>query len=279
MDIISRIAVLRESLGGRSPVAFVPTMGNLHEGHLALVDLARRRGRTVVVRIFVNPLQFGPGEDLDKYPRTLEEDCAKLRQAGVDILFAPSAAELFPSPQTMHVEPPPIAMELCGAFRPGHFRGVATIVLKLFNIVRPAVAVFGKKDYQQLFIIRTMAQQFNLPLEIVAGETMRAPDGLALSSRNGYLGPEQRTEAPRLHEALKGLCLEIARGRKDHGVLETAAAAALAARGWKVDYVALRSADTLLPALPGETSLVALGAAWLGGTRLIDNLEVTAPGP
>ena len=203
MEIISSISVLRETLQGRQPVAFVPTMGNLHEGHIALVEQARRHGRSVVVSIFVNPLQFGAGEDLANYPRTLEQDCRKLQAAGADIVFTPSAQELFPTPQQFQVEPPPIASELCGAFRPGHFRGVATIVLKLFNIVQPACAVFGKKDYQQLFIIRGMVREFDLPLEIVAGETVRAEDGLALSSRNGYLTPEERTEAPRLYRNLR----------------------------------------------------------------------------
>ncbi len=277
MEIISSISVLRETLQGRQPVAFVPTMGNLHDGHIALVEQARRHGRCVVVSIFVNPLQFGAGEDLEKYPRTLEADCRKLQTAGADIVFTPSAQELFPTPQQFQVEPPPIASELCGAFRPGHFRGVATIVLKLFNIVQPACAVFGKKDYQQLHIIRGMVREFDLPIEIVAGETMRAEDGLALSSRNGYLTPEERAEAPRLYRNLLQIREAVASGRRDFAALESAAAADLASHGWQVDYISLRHADTLQTAQAGDTSLVVLGAARLGTTRLIDNLECSAP--
>ena len=274
MEIIATIAVLRATLRGRQPVAFVPTMGNLHEGHIALVDQARRHGRCVVVSIFVNPLQFGPGEDLAKYPRTLEADCRKLQAAGADIVFTPSAQELFPTPQQFQVEPPPIAKELCGASRPGHFRGVATIVLKLFNIVQPACAVFGKKDFQQLHIIRGMVREFDLPLEIIAGETSRAADGLALSSRNGYLSPEQRAEAPRLYRSLARIREAVNSGRRDFAALESAAAADLASHGWQVDYISLRNAGTLQPAQAEDTSLVVLGAARLGTTRLIDNLEL-----
>jgi pantoate--beta-alanine ligase len=273
MEIISAISVLRETLRERQPVAFVPTMGNLHRGHIALVEQARRHGRCVVVSIFVNPLQFGPGEDLDKYPRTLEEDCRKLQAAGADIVFTPTAQELFPTPQQFQVEPPPISNELCGAFRPGHFRGVATIVLKLFNIVQPACAVFGKKDFQQLHIIRGMVRELNLPLEIVAGETIRAEDGLALSSRNGYLSAEERGEAPRLYRNLARIRDAVASGRHDFAALESAAADDLARHGWNVDYISLRNADTLQPARPGDTTLVVLGAARLGTTRLIDNLD------
>ncbi len=276
MEIISTISVLRESLLGRQPVVFVPTMGNLHEGHIALVEEARRHGRCVVVSIFVNPLQFGAGEDLDKYPRTLEADCRKLQAAGADIVFTPGALELFPAPQQFQVEPPPIASELCGAFRPGHFRGVATIVLKLFNIVQPACAVFGKKDYQQLHIIRGMVREFDLPLEIVACETSRAADGLALSSRNGYLNPQERAEAPRLYRNLLAIREAVASGRHDFTVLENTASADLASHGWQVDYISLRNANTLQPAQAGDTSLVVLGAARLGTTRLIDNLETLA---
>lgn len=275
MEIIASIAVLRETLKGRQPVAFVPTMGNLHAGHLALVEQARRHGRCVVVSIFVNPLQFGPNEDLAKYPRTLEEDCRQLQAAGADIVFTPTVPELFPTPQQFQVEPPPIASELCGAFRPGHFRGVATIVLKLFNIVQPACAVFGKKDYQQLHIIRGMVKEFDLPLEIIAGETLRAGDGLALSSRNGYLSAEERAEAPRLYRNLARIRDAVASGRRDFAVLENTAASDLASHGWQVDYISLRNAATLLPAQPGDTMLVVLGAARLGTTRLIDNLETT----
>lgn len=273
MEIISAVSVLRESLRDRRPVAFVPTMGNLHEGHIALVRQARRHGHCVVASIFVNPLQFGPGEDLEKYPRTLEEDCRKLQAAGTDIVFTPTARALFPAPQQFHVEPPPIAGELCGAFRPGHFRGVATIVLKLFNIVQPACAVFGKKDYQQLHVIRGMVREFDLPLEIIAGETVRAEDGLALSSRNGYLNPAERAEAPRLFRALQAIRQAVAAGNQDFGALEAAAGADLEAHGWRVDYISIRDAATLQAATPGGNQVV-LGAARLGSTRLIDNLEI-----
>lgn len=276
MEIISSIDVLRESLQGRQPVAFVPTMGNLHDGHIALVEQAREHGRTVVVSIFVNPLQFGPNEDLDKYPRTLEEDCRRLRQAGAHIVFTPTMQELFPTPQQFHVEPPAIANELCGAYRPGHFRGVATIVLKLFNIVQPACAVFGKKDYQQLHIIRSMVRELNVPIEILAGETVRAADGLALSSRNGYLGAAERAEAPRLRRNLVRIEEAFEAGERDLAALEKAAADDLRANGWKVDYVSLRNAETLAPAQAADARLVVVGAAWLGTTRLIDNLELVA---
>jgi pantoate--beta-alanine ligase len=276
MEIISAIAVLRESLKGRRPVAFVPTMGNLHAGHLALVEQARRHGRCVVVSIFVNPLQFGPGEDLASYPRTLEEDCRQLQAAGADIVFAPGVEELLPAPQQFQVEPPPIAGELCGAYRPGHFRGVATIVLKLLNIVQPDYAVFGKKDYQQLHIIRAMVRELDVPAEIVAGETVRAADGLALSSRNSYLNRAERAEAPRLYRNLERVRKAVLSGQRDFAALESAAASDLAEHGWLVDYLSLRNADTLRPAQPGDAALVVLGAARLGKTRLIDNLEITA---
>lgn len=277
MEIISAIAVLRDTLKDRRPVAFVPTMGNLHAGHIALVERARQLGHCVVVSVFVNPLQFGPGEDLDNYPRTLEQDCRKLQAAGADIVFTPSEQELFPSPQQIQVEPPPIAAELCGGSRPGHFRGMATIVLKLFNIVQPDCAVFGKKDYQQLHIIRTMVRELNVPVEIIAGETVRAEDGLALSSRNGYLNPQERAEAPRLYRNLTRIRQSVEDGETDFAALESAAASELAAHGWQVDYIALRKADTLQPAQAGDTALVALGAARLGRTRLIDNLEIALP--
>lgn len=274
MEIVSSIAVLRETLQGRGPVAFVPTMGNLHAGHIALAEQARRLGRTVVVSIFVNPLQFGPNEDLDKYPRTLEQDCRQLQAAGTDIVFTPTVQELFPTPQQFQVAPPPIAGELCGIVRPGHFQGVATIVLKLFNIVQPAIAVFGKKDYQQLHIIRSMVREFNLPIDIAAGETVRAADGLALSSRNGYLSTAERAEAPRLRRNLVSIGEALGAGKRDFAALEQAATADLAANGWKVDYISLRNGETLQAARHGDDAVVVLGAAWLGTTRLIDNLEV-----
>lgn len=273
MQIISTTQELRDRLKSEPSVAFVPTMGNLHQGHLALVRQAREHGRCVVASIFVNPLQFGPNEDFASYPRTFEQDCEKL-EGLADIVFAPTVADLYLEPQQVFVEPPPVAGDLCGAFRPGHFRGVATVVLKLFNIVQPQAAVFGKKDYQQLHVIRAMVRQLNLPVGIVAGETLRAGDNLALSSRNGYLSAEERTEAVRLYRNLAQIRESIFAGNRDFSVLECGAAADLEAHGWRVDYVSVRAADSLAPAQAGEMNLVVLAAAWLGKTRLIDNLEI-----
>lgn len=275
MERVSRIAALRERLAGHRQVAFVPTMGNLHEGHLALVRLAANHGRPVVVSIFVNPLQFGPREDFASYPRTLEEDCEKLRELDVDLVFAPDMEEMYPVPQTFVVEPPRLGQILEGEFRPGFFRGVATVVLKLFNIVQPRWAVFGKKDYQQLLVVREMVRQFNLPIEIVAGETVRAPDGLALSSRNGYLSDAERAEAPRLYATLREIAQAIEAGTRDFRALEQRARDRLDKAGWQVDYVAVQQRPSLEPAQPGDRELVALAAARLGKTRLIDNLEIT----
>ncbi|MHB1292756.1 MAG: pantoate--beta-alanine ligase [Sulfuricella sp.] len=273
MQIISTTQKLRGRLKSEPSIAFVPTMGNLHQGHLALVRQAREQGRCVVVSIFVNPLQFGPNEDFAQYPRTFEQDCEKL--AGLaDVVFAPTVEDIYPEPQQVFIEPPPVANELCGAFRPGHFRGVATVVLKLFNIVQPQAAVFGKKDYQQLHVIRAMVRQLNLPVEIVAGETLRAGDNLALSSRNGYLSAEERTEAARLYRNLVQIRESMLAGNRDFSVLERGAIADLEAHGWRVDYVSVRNAATLLPAAPCVAGLVVLAAAWLGKTRLIDNLEI-----
>ena len=273
MQIISTTQELRDRLKSEPSVAFVPTMGNLHQGHLALVRQAREHGRCVVVSIFVNPLQFGPNEDFASYPRTFEQDREQL--AGLaDVVFAPTVADLYPEPQQVFIEPPPVANELCGAFRPGHFRGVATVVLKLFNIVQPQAAVFGKKDCQQLHVIRAMVRQLNLPVEIVAGETLRAGDNLALSSRNAYLSAEDRTEAVRLYRNLAFIRESIIAGNLDFPVLERGAIADLEAHGWRVDYVSVRAAASLAPAETGEMNLVVLAAAWLGKTRLIDNLEI-----
>ena len=274
MQIISTIAELRARLADERTIAFVPTMGNLHEGHLDLVRIAREQGQCVVVSIFVNPLQFSPSEDFSRYPRTLEQDCKLLEQSGVDVVFAPSERELYPEPQQVTVELPSIANELCGATRPGHFRGVATVVLKLLNMVQPQVAVFGKKDYQQLYIVRQMAAQLNLPTEIVGGETVRAKDGLALSSRNQYLSAVERTEAAFLYRTLDGVRQELLGGATDFAKLEHGAAQALAARGWKVEYIAVRSQASLAPPVENEGNLVILAAARLGATRLIDNVEV-----
>lgn len=273
MQIITTIQQLRDRLKAEPSVAFVPTMGNLHEGHLSLARQARQHGKCVVVSIFVNPIQFGPGEDFDRYPRTLEADCAKL-EGLADAVFAPAVAEVYPVPQQVFIEPPAVASELCGAFRPGHFRGVATVVLKLFNMVQPHAALFGKKDYQQLHVIRALVQQLNLPVEVVAAETERAADGLALSSRNGYLSPAERSEAVRLYRNLSRIRQSILSGETDFPALAAAVQAELEAHGWRVDYVSVRHADTLAAAVPGDRRLVALAAAWLGNTRLIDNVEI-----
>ena len=265
MRIFSDIASLRVALDAAGPVAFVPTMGNLHEGHLSLVRLARQHAGAVAVSIFVNRLQFLPGEDFERYPRTFERDCALLDAEGVQVVFAPDEAVLYPEPQTYTVRLPPVADELEGRVRPGFFRGVATVVLKLLNCVQPAVAVFGKKDYQQLLVVRGMARQFNLAVRIEAGETVREPDGLAMSSRNGYLSAAQRAEAPRLHRLLD----EVAAGRRscESALME------LAQAGWQPDYLEVRRRHDLAPPHEHDRERVVLGAARLGGTRLIDNLE------
>jgi pantoate--beta-alanine ligase len=274
MQIHSAIADLRAAIKGRGHVVFVPTMGNLHAGHISLMEQARAHGDTVVASIFVNRLQFGPNEDFDKYPRTFTADCDKLAAAGVDVLFAPTEADLYPEPQEYTVEPPAIQHQLDGEFRPGHFRGVATVVLKLFNIVQPQAALFGKKDYQQLMVIRNMTQQLALPIAIIGGETVRADDGLALSSRNGYLSETERAEAPRLYRELQRIRDAIRNGEADTVRLENAAISVLTAAGWKTDYVAVRQQSDL--AIPKSTGipLVALAASRLGSTRLIDNIEI-----
>mgnify|MGYP001580989329 CR=1 FL=1 len=272
MHVVSTISDLRTCLSGERAIAFVPTMGNLHEGHLDLVRMAREQGSCIVVSIFVNPLQFGPSEDFDQYPRTLDADCEKL-QGLADVVFAPSVNEMYPEKQTVFVEPPPIANELDGASRPGHFRGMATVVLKLLNIVQPHTALFGKKDYQQLHIIRTMVAQLNLPVHIVGGETVRAEDGLALSSRNQYLNAEERAEAAFLHQSLQGMRQEIIQGCSDFERLEHQAVESLTVRGWQVDYVAVRNQSDLLEPTSSKHDLVILAAAKLGNTRLIDNVE------
>jgi len=279
MDLIQSAEQLRERLGRADQVAFVPTMGNLHEGHLSLMRLARRHADCVVASIFVNRLQFGPNEDFDRYPRTFEVDREKLEREGVDVLFAPHEHDMYPTPQVYRVQPPPVGDELDGAFRPGFFNGVCTVVLKLFNLVQPDYAVVGKKDRQQLKLVRGMVQQFNLPIQIVPGETVRADDGLALSSRNNYLSPVERTEAPRLYRTLREVADAIASGRTDYANLEAAGRAELARHGWKVDYIAVRNGIGLrIPHPEGfdhPNVLIVLGAATLGTTRLIDNVDVT----
>jgi pantoate--beta-alanine ligase len=278
MEVISTIRALDERLADAGQISFVPTMGNLHEGHLELVRLARAHGDTVVVSIFVNPLQFGPREDFHKYPRTLAEDCAKLESVGCDVVFAPTVSEMYPTPEQTEILPPPLADELCGAFRPGHFRGVATVVAKLFNIVQPTVAVFGKKDYQQLVIIRMMVRDLNFPVRILAGETVRAADGLALSSRNAYLTPVERAEAPRLFRVLAAAARAIEGGERDFEAVAGQARRELESNGWRVDYVAVRTAGTLAAPTTEGGPWVVLGAAWLGETRLIDNVETGVEG-
>lgn len=275
MRVIHTVAELREALAGERRTAFVPTMGNLHEGHLALVRRARELGGPVVASIFVNRLQFAPHEDFDTYPRTLERDGQLLEREGCDIVFAPSEAELYPEPQGYKVVPPAdLADILEGHFRPGFFTGVCTVVLKLFNIVQPAVAVFGKKDYQQLMVIRRMVQQLALPVRIEGAETTRADDGLALSSRNGYLSADQRAEAVQLSQALRDVRAALQRGDADHRAIEARAMQQLADRGWKPDYVAIRRRADLQDAQGPQHELVVLAAAKLGTTRLIDNLEI-----
>jgi pantoate--beta-alanine ligase len=278
MHIVTTAAELHDWLKVAGKVAFVPTMGNLHEGHLTLMRIARQHGDTVVASIFVNPLQFGPNEDFDRYPRTFEADCEGLRREGVDLLLAPQEQEMYPTPQVYRVNPPQLADELEGQFRPGFFHGVCTVVLKLFNLVRPDVAVFGKKDRQQLKIVRGMVQQFNLPIRIVPAETVRASDGLALASRNSYLTPSERIEAPRLYRTLRWVADEIDSGRHDYANLEAQARAELAKNGWKVDYIVIRHGLALrIPHPEGydhPNLLIVLGAATLGATRLIDNVDV-----
>ncbi|MBL8434110.1 MAG: pantoate--beta-alanine ligase [Zoogloea sp.] len=274
MQIHPTIAGLRAALAGASRVAFVPTMGNLHDGHLDLMRQARQHADVVVASIFVNRLQFGPREDFDKYPRTFENDCAHLSAAGVDHLFAPDEKEMYPTPQRYHVIPDPAHTDILeGAVRAGHFGGVATVVLKLFNIVQPQVALFGKKDYQQLMVLSNMVRELALPIQIVPGETIRAADGLALSSRNGYLSATERAEAPRLNRQLVRIRDRVQAGERNFLRLETEAMAELAAHGWQPDYVTVRRRSDLQPPA-GDEALVVLAAARLGATRLIDNLEI-----
>ena len=274
MRIVRDIAELRRAAAGLPDLAFVPTMGNLHDGHLALVRLGRASARHVAASIFVNRLQFAPHEDFERYPRTFDADCAKLAAESVHLVFAPDETVLYPVPQQCIVEPPPIAGELEGRFRPRFFHGVATVVLKLFNCVQPRVAVFGKKDYQQLHIIHQMVAQLNLPVRIVGGETVRAADGLALSSRNQYLSAAERVEAIFLYQTLQGVRQAILKGERDIERLQMQAVEALVARGWKVDYVAVRNQSDLHPVSQLQANLVILAAAKLGNTRLIDNVEV-----
>lgn len=278
MQVHATIASLHAARAAIAPaqrVAVVPTMGNLHAGHISLMRQARDHADVVIATIFVNRLQFRPGEDFEKYPRTFAADCAQLEAAGVEHLFAPTEAEMYPQPQNYYVEAPAAQIGILdGEFRPGHFRGMATVVLKLLNITQPDVALFGKKDYQQLMVIRNMVADFNLPIQIIGGDTVRAEDGLALSSRNGYLSATERLEAPRLFQVLTELVAAVRGGEPDFARLEQDAMATLQAHGWLPEYVALRKKLDLQFAPAHESGLVVLAAARLGSTRLIDNLEV-----
>lgn len=282
MKIISNIQDLRDQLRGQNRAAFVPTMGNLHDGHLSLMRIARQHGDPVIASIFVNRLQFGPNEDFDKYPRTFEADIEKLEKEGVYVLFAPTEKDLYPEPQEYRVQPPHNLGDILeGEFRPGFFNGVCTVVLKLLSCVQPRVAVFGKKDYQQLMVIRQMCHQLALPVDIIPGETIRAEDGLALSSRNGYLSTEERTESVQLIQTLQRIQTQVRSttlSSKDIAGLESQAVEHLKNRGWNPDYISIRKRKDLLFASDAELSnqepLVVLAAAKLGKTRLIDNLEI-----
>ncbi|AZL72252.1 pantoate--beta-alanine ligase [Pseudomonas sichuanensis] len=268
-----RAAVARARGEGKR-IAFVPTMGNLHSGHAALVTKAAQRADFVVASIFVNPLQFGAGEDLDKYPRTLAADQEKLLQAGCHLLFTPTVEEMYPDGMAVQtrVSVPQLSEGLCGASRPGHFEGVATVVSKLFNMVQPDLAVFGEKDFQQLAVIRAMVRDLNMPIQILGEPTVRAEDGLALSSRNGYLSAEQRAAAPALYRTLSGMAEAIRRGQRDFAALIAEGQAQLEAAGFRKDYLEVRHALTLRPAQVDDRDLVVIAAAYMGNTRLIDNL-------
>ena len=279
MNTLHTIAQVRAAVGRARQegkrIGLVPTMGNLHAGHVALVEKALQRTDYVVVSIFVNPMQFGPGEDLDSYPRTLAEDQKKLLEVGAHLVFAPNANEMYPYGMDGHtrISVPVVSEGLCGASRPGHFEGVATVVNKLLNIVGPDVAVFGQKDYQQLAVIRKMAQDLSLPVQIMRHPTVRAEDGLALSSRNGYLSAEQRAIAPVLQQTLQQIASAVQSGRTDYAQIINEASLRLSEAGLRPDYLDLRNADNLAPASDDSTDLVVLAAAYLGTTRLIDNLE------
>lgn len=283
MQLFHTLRDLRAFLDSRAHqrVGFVPTMGNLHAGHCQLVTLAKNHADLVVVSIFVNPLQFGANEDFGSYPRTLQADCEKLQVVGADVVFAPAVEEMYPDfdghdlHQQMVIQPPPLADDLCGASRPGHFAGVATVVAKLFNMVKPQVAVFGKKDYQQLMVIRALVRQLNFDIQIVAGETVREPSGLAMSSRNGYLSAAEKNQAAQLQQQLLSLKNALLDGRRDYAGLCEQAGLALKQQGWQVDYVDIRRQQALTLPDAQTTDWVILVAARLGKTRLIDNCEVS----
>ncbi|WP_263264439.1 pantoate--beta-alanine ligase [Pseudomonas sp. RIT-PI-S] len=275
-----RAAVARARAEGKR-IGFVPTMGNLHSGHVALVTKACQRADFVVSSIFVNPLQFGANEDLDSYPRTLAADQEKLLQAGCNLLFAPAVTEMYPGGTTVQtrVSVPELSQELCGASRPGHFEGVATVVSKLFNMVQPDLAVFGQKDYQQLAVIRAMVRDLNMPIQLIGEPTVRADDGLALSSRNGYLSQAERAIAPAIYRSLQAIAAALGKGERNFQALMTEHRKRIVDSGMRLDYLEIRHADTLRAATAQDRELVILAAAYLGSTRLIDNLQVHLDAP
>jgi pantoate--beta-alanine ligase len=280
MLMVQEITPLRQQLAAwrrnGERIAFVPTMGNLHAGHLRLVEEARCQAKRVVVSIFVNPLQFGAGEDLDAYPRTPSEDASQLEHAGVDLLFLPSEQTIYPHGREgiTHVEVPGLGEVLCGASRPGHFRGVTTVVCKLFNLVQPDVACFGNKDFQQLAVLRRMVRDLDIPVEMVGVDTVREADGLAMSSRNGYLSSDERQRAPALYQALQATAAKLLAGERDYTALEEQASLHLQQSGLRADYFSIRRAEDLRAAAPQDRRLVILAAAYLGRTRLIDNIPI-----
>lgn len=274
MKIISDIEALRAATKNQQDIAFVPTMGNLHQGHLSLIQEAKKQAQYVVVSIFINRLQFLPNEDFECYPRSFEADCQQLKKMKADIVFAPDEKILYPEKQTFTLALPPEADILEGKFRPKFFHGVTTVVLKLFNIVQPKIAIFGKKDFQQLHLIRKMVQQLNLPIKIVACETARLPSGLALSSRNQYLNESEQLQAPCLYKTLLAIKNKLETGEHHFDTLQTDAIKTLTQQKWRVDYIEIRQSQTLKQASSRSKELVVLGAAWLGKTRLIDNIEL-----
>jgi pantoate--beta-alanine ligase len=281
METVTTVATVRERVrnwrreGLR--IAFVPTMGNLHAGHISLIEAARRHGNRFISSIFVNPMQFGPNEDFAHYPRTPHNDEKMLADAGCDLMFMPDVAEVYPNglEKGTRVEVPGLSTILCGAFRPGHFEGVSTVVAKLFNIVAPDVAVFGEKDFQQLTVIRRMVADLCIPVEIVGAPTVREDDGLAMSSRNQYLTPEERELSPKLHQALTRVAERLKKGDNEFGAMEKAEFDAMATAGFRPDYFSIRNAADLSPASPDAQHLVVLLAARLGKARLIDNVQIT----
>ncbi|MFO1434773.1 MAG: pantoate--beta-alanine ligase [Candidatus Competibacteraceae bacterium] len=283
MQTVHRIAELRALLADRrragERIALVPTMGNLHQGHIHLVEVAKTLADYSVATIFVNPMQFGPKEDFNSYPRTLQEDSRQLTAVGLDLLFAPPVAEVYPNglDKLTRVEVPELSDILCGASRPGHFAGVATVVSKLFNMVQPDVALFGEKDWQQLLVIRRFTADLNFPVEVVGVSTVREADGLAMSSRNGYLTAAERAVAPTLYATMQAAAARLQAGERDYGAIQRDACATLEQAGFRPDYFEIRRAHDLTSPEEGDTELRLLAAAWLGKARLIDNCPVKVP--